>query len=194
MPAIEVKWPEKDLAAIAKQIHRAQDDLGKDIESAVIWAAYYLARSAGAATAKSATTRKTLPAPGGNPDFPKRIFPYYREIWKQPGGPTDTYRWYLREKQSDAKKRIKRSGLAKRSWRWMLPAIKYAGFDNFAVEVNKTGRAFSIEIEMANKLSYIRHALKSGQDGEPLLREALGKAASQMEKAIERRQKAMARR
>ena len=194
MPELQVDWPKEDLQALSKQIHRAQDLLGKDIEKSVTWAAYYVARSASTRTDKSAKTRALLPNPGGQKGFPRRRFPYYREVWRGRKGPSDPLRWFLESADDTRYEKIVRSGLAKKSWLWMLPAIRRnASFSNSAIETHKRGSAFGIEIEISNKLHYIRQALKVGRDGEPLLIEAAGKAASAMEKAIDRRQKAMKR-
>jgi hypothetical protein len=189
MPAPEIQWPQADLNAITRQIRRAQVDLGKDIESAVTWAAFYVARSASTRTEKAKPTRKDIATP--QVSSRKRRFPYYRELWID--GPANVKPWYIMDKSDQTHKKVKRAGLAKKSWLWALPMIRRGKGSNFAVEAEKRGIGFGVEIELANKLPYIRSALKVSQDGQPILNEALGKAASQMEKAISHRIARMAK-
>jgi len=185
MAELEVQWPEADLREIGRVIHRAQDELGKDIRAAVEWAAVKVAGSAAARTEVAPKTRDLKENPGGNPRFPRRLFPYYREVWI--GGPSNVLHWFVRKDTPTDREIITRAGLAKKSWYWMIPAIRYRNFSNFAVEVEKRTERFGFEIELSNKLSYIRHALKVGGDGQPLLNEALGAAAKRMDKDITRR-------
>jgi len=188
MAESKIKWPEADLKRIAKQINRAQIKMGKTLEQAVIWAGCFLAKSASART-KSAPKKRRAYANKGDDKFSKKAFPYYREIWKK--GPENTFKFYLKEKSDNKYEKIKNSGLAKKSFLWMISGIKGSGNSNFASEVNKKNSAFEIKIEMSNKLPYILNALKESE-GQHLLNQALGKAASRMEKTIDKRLKALA--
>ena len=183
MEGFDVKWPEADLRALAKQIERAQLGLGKTLEESLVWAGVLLAKGAAARTATAPKKRKTI-ANLGTKEFPKKFFPFYREVWLK--GPGETFKWYLKERSDTTKEKIARSGLAKKSWLWMIPGIKGSGTNNFASSVEKKIGAFDLEIEMANMLAYITKALKES-DGQVLLNEALTKTASRMEKIIDKR-------
>jgi hypothetical protein len=125
-----------------------------------------------------------------NAEFDKRRYPYYREVWR--GGPDKVRKYYLESRDSDSFKTIKNSGLAKKSWIWMMPGVRGSGMSNFAAEVSKRRTPVSLEIEMANKLSYIHRAL-SDSEGRILLHEALGVAARQLEKNIDKKLERLAR-
>ncbi len=183
MEGFDVKWPEADLKALAKQIERAQLGLGKTLEESLIWAGVLLAKGAGARTSVAPKKRKTLANPGTK-EFPKKFFPFYREIWLN--GPQETFKWYLKERSDTTKEKIARSGLAKKSWLWMIPGIKGSGMSNFASSVEKKVGTFNLEIEMANMLAYITKALKES-DGQVLLNDALAKTANRMEKIIDKK-------
>jgi len=177
---VEVKWPKEDLEAIAKQIERAQLQMGKTLEGGVIWAANLVARSAAARTKASSKKRKALV----NSEEKFKKYPYYREVWSR--ALNKIKKWYLKDRSDTTYEVIKNSGLAKKSWLWMIPGIKGSGMSNFASEVTKRGTAFTFEIEMANRLSYITKALKES-DGQYLLMTALHNGAKIMEKTIDNR-------
>jgi hypothetical protein len=199
MPNVQIQWPAEDLKRIGDAISRAQIGLGKTLAQALEWAGVYLAQSAGKATNVAPKTRKAIANPGERvviyrngvrreTDYASKNYPYYREVWgKNYGGPDSAYRWYLRDRGDPAKQRIVRSGLARKSWLWMLPGIRGAGGANFAYEVNKRGSGGEIEIEMANKLPYITKALKLSDNGAALLSQALHAAGKRMEHEVDRR-------
>ena len=191
---VEIKFPEKDLKAMQDAIARSVGELGKPVEDAIRQAAYYLARSARKRTAVSPKKRRAYTNKDNTGRWNKNRYPYYREVWKKEGnkkGPETAMKWYLSDKTDSTHEVIKRSGLAKKSWGWMLPMIRYGG-SNFASEVNKSKSGLSATIEMANKLPYIKSALKESE-GAILLNEAMGVAARQMEKAIDRQSAKMMR-
>lgn len=179
---LKIEWPEADLKRMATQIERAQIQLGKTLEESLVWAGLLLARGAAARTTASPKKRKTERNDGSDKKFNPKIFPYFRTVWKN--GPEDTYKWHMKDRSDSRFQEIKKSGLAKKSWIWMIPWIKGAGGKGFASEVNKKKAMFDVEIEMANMLGYISKALKVS-DGQVLLNEALGKTASRMEKLID---------
>lgn len=185
---LKIEWPEADLKRMAAQIERAQIQLGKTLEESLVWAGLLLARGAGARTLKAPKKRKTERNDGSDEKFKKKVFPYFRTVWKK--GPEETYKFYLKDRSDSRHLEIKKSGLARQSWLWMVPWIKGAGGKGFASEVTKKKAAFDIEIEMANLLGYITKALKIS-DGQVLLSEALGKTASRMEKLIDNKLRQM---
>jgi len=183
-----IDWPQKDLDHMQRNLTRAQRDLGKSVEDSLQWGARYLATSASAATAKAKNQRRTYTNKGGNKDFPKALFPYYREVWagnQTTKNPEDTFRWYLREKSDDKYRKISFAGVSKKSWKWMKISIKYGG-GNWAQSVDKSKRGREFTIQMNNKLPWAARALKVSND-RVLLDDALGKAARKMENQIDKR-------
>jgi hypothetical protein len=189
MGDLDIKFPERDLAAMSAQILRAQKELGKPVEDAVRMAAYYLAKSAGTRTKAAPKTRRALVNRKKRGRFKAERYPYYRKVWKKgrDGGPKNTFKFYLKDRSDSQYEKIARSGLAKKSWMWMLPMIRGGG-SNFAAQVERRRSGLNIEIEMSNKLPYIEHALRR-KDGDILLMEALGKASRAMAKAIDHKMK-----
>ena len=179
---LKVEWPEADLKRMAAQIERAQLKLGKSLEQSLVWAGLLLARGAAARTATAPKKRKTERNTNDDKKFPAKVFPFFRTVWKD--GPENAIKWYMKSRSDNRFLDIKRAGVAKKSWIWMIPWIKGQGGRTKASEVNKKISAFDVEIEMANMLKYIQHALKVS-DGNLLLNEALGKTASRMEKIID---------
>ena len=191
MPEIDVKWPEQDLRQLQSAINRSIRVGKRDIKSALIQAGVYLARSASAATNKEPKKRRAYVNKNDDKRFPRRVFPFFRNVWRK--GPDDTFRWYVKTKSDPEYLSVKRAGLAKKSWYWMIPSIRRRGGGNWAQEVNHRERGIDYEIEMSNKLSYIRKALKTGDDGNLLLMQALGKATRQLDKDTDRRLKRLTR-
>ena len=185
MPEVDIIWPEEDIKAIDKAIQRSVLQGKRDTQGALIQAGVYLARSASGATNSAPKKRRVYTNREQSGQWNKRRMPYYREVWK--GGPDNTIKWYLKTKGQTDFETIKRAGLAKNSWRWMIPGIRRRGGGNFAQEVMHFGRGLDYEIHMHNKLSYIRKALKRQDDGQSLLMMTLGKAARQLEKDTDRR-------
>jgi len=190
MPELNIKWPEKDLKAIADQIERAQLNLGKTLEGAVIWAGILVAKSAAAKTKKAPRQRKVFKNAGDKRALlggkmrivSPKLFPYYREVWED--GPNKIKYWFMKDRSDPKFKFISRAGLAKKSWLWMITGIKGNGMSNFASEVEKHGTAFTFELVLSNMLKYINDAIEEN-DGAALLNIALGKAAKVMEKSID---------
>jgi hypothetical protein len=183
MAELDVKWPVEDMRKMSDQIRRAQLGLGKTLENSVTWAGILIAKSAAAATKKAPTKRRAYVNKGDN-KFSKSAFPYFREIWRT--GPDDTFRFYLKDSSNAYYQTIYNSGLAKDSWKWMVPGIKGNGTSNFASEVRKKNRSFEVVIEMHNKLPYITHALKR-KDGDLLVNRAMEKAGNRMRHIIDRK-------
>lgn len=184
---INIKFPEKDLLAMQRAIEKSASKLNKPIDDAISQAAYYLARSARSRTKTAPKKRRAYVNKEKRGRWNKNRFPFYREVWRKDGskkGPETAQKWYLKSKTDMAYEAIKRAGLAKKSWGWMMPMVKYGG-SNFASEVNRSKSGLNLSVELANKLPYIKSALKE-REGQILLNEAAGVAARQMEKAIER--------
>ena len=186
MPEIKVDWPEKDLAEMSKQLKRGRDELGRDVQGLITQSGYFLARSAAARTKKSPANRKTYKTLKRNNNM---FSPFYRKIWKggKAKGPDKFFMWGVKSKADPEYRTIPGAGLAKQSWKWMIPGIRNKRAKNFAMEAFTAKSGLSYEVHMLNKLHYIKEALKYGKDGSLLLNEAMGKAASQMRKAMDRR-------
>jgi len=194
MPEINVQWPEKDLQEMAKQITRGRDDLGRDVQGLITQAGYFLARSASARTKTAPKTRRALKT---RKNQEQKVFgPFYRVVWraKKPKGPDAVFLWGVQSKTDNKYRDIPGAGLAKQSWKWMIPGIRNQRVKNFAVEAYTKSSGLTYEVHMMNRLHYIREALKTDKDGSLLLNEAMGKAASQMRKAMDRRSAQIARR
>ena len=191
MPELDIRWPEQDLRSLQSAVNRAIRVGKRDLKSALVQAGVFLARSASAATKSAPRKRRAYANKGEDSRFPRSRFPYYREVWRS--GPEDTFNWYLKTKTEPEFETVKRAGLAKKSWYWMIPGIRGRGGGNFAQDVEHRESALDYEIEMSNKLPYIRHALKTNDDGSLLLLQALGKAARQMERDTDRRMERLAR-
>lgn len=182
---LQVIWPRKALDDAAAALQRAQLDLGIDIDTAVTTLAVYVARSAGTRTKAAPQTRKAYPNDGTGQSAVK--WPYFRRVWTPPNkGPNHYVRHYLKAAGDSSFEKITNSGLAKKSWNWTIPGIKYGQFENFASASNRAGKGADLVITIRNKLPYILFALKK-QDGDYLLAEALAKGASQLQKKITRR-------
>lgn len=181
----DIKWPAADLDAMQRQMRRVVDELGKPVDDAVTMAAAYLARSAAAKTRKAPKKRRTYVNRQKTGKLNRHRFPYYREVWRQ----GKTFKWFIREKSDPKYLDITRAGLAKQSWRWMIPWVKRSG-SNFAAEVHRRRSTFDLEIEMANKLEYILSALKP-HEAEAILGDAMARAARAMERSINNKLKRM---
>jgi len=187
MPEVEIVWPKEALAGIEKQMRRVQGMPRKDAADAITMAAYYLARSASARTKSEPKKRKNLRNKETSGRFNSDRYPYYREIWVD--GPNKVQNWYIEDKLATEYQDVKNAGLAKKSWSWMSKMVRRGG-SNFASSVERRMTAFAAEIELRNKLSYIKKALKDG-DQNSLLREAAIKATASMTKVIDKRMKGL---
>lgn len=185
MAVPEIIWPKEQLEGIQKQIKRAQGPLRKSKVDALTMAGYYLARSAAARTKIAPKKRKDEKNTSKEGRWNSDRYPYYREIWVK--GPSDVTKWYVFDKAATEFKEIKNSGLAKKSWRWMLAWMRKGG-SNFSSSVERRISAFQAEIELSNKLPYIMHALKS-TDQRQILSEAVNKATNAMTKSIDQKLK-----
>ncbi|MDD5596920.1 MAG: hypothetical protein PHV82_03180 [Victivallaceae bacterium] len=186
----EIVWPVDDLKALETQFMRATSELEMPVENAVKWAAFLVAQSCGAKTKKAPEKRRAYVNRETTGKMNKKAFPYYREVWID--GPKNIRKWYLKEKTDPAYEKISKSGLAKNSWKWMKPWARRKGGSNFAAEVNHRRSGLNIEIEMANKLSYILEAIKES-DTNFILGDAMAKAARRMEKLIDQKMAKMAK-
>jgi len=185
MPQVDIVWPKDGLDRWAREIERAQSGLGWTLERALKTGAAYVATSAATRTKSAPKKRRNYK----NQEDKAGKWPFYRRVWVNPNkGPNNYFRQYVRTATQIDWLYIRHAGLAKKSWRWMLPAIRMNDHENYAMGVKKQLKGSDISIEMYNKLPYIFHALKR-QAGEYLLGEALNKGAGQLEKEIDRKLK-----
>lgn len=180
---------------LAQLIERIQRDLGKSVEDAVRLAAYYLAQSLGASTKSAPKMRKLRKNHGSRKGFDAETYPTYIRIYQKDG---KIFPYYLKAgtEETDRRRPIRRAGLAKSSWKWMLgklgrperaPQAEVAG----AVSVTKIGNTFNPGWMLENKLSYIQSAIR--HSGRRPIETAFSRAVTAGNRAIDRRRKTAAK-
>ena len=152
---------------------------GRSASQAVIWASIRFSM-AGRARSKVGKKWRTIEQ---NPDANSKRFKY-RVTFKSQDGP-DTYR-YTNQKRPQFRE-IKRRGLAKDSWRWLLAALGKSrgtltsrGRSKWAADVKDRSKSSNPEVELVNRLGYITLAFPGIQG------DALTSATNAMKHSLER--------
>lgn len=177
---------------LAKLIERIQSDLRLALPDAVRMAAYYLARSLSASTKASPKKRRLKKRKtGGIAQFPRKQYPHYVDVYDVQGNLRQYYILAGEEKTSKALI-IKRSGLAKASWKWMLAALGRAEKAEHApikgaTSVTKIPDLVNPGWILTNKLGYIESAMKNS--GPQAISTAFARAASAGNQALDKKLK-----
>lgn len=188
MPDISITFdpPPSSLSAL---IDRLQTDMRKSLPDAVRLAAWYLAKSLSASTKASPKKRKLQKNQGRDRKHSPEYFPNYVTVYRQNGR---QYRHFILagEEETAPIRDIKRSGLAKDSWRWMIGKLgKPARSKNApiagAFAVTKIGDESNPAWVLENKLRYIESAVRTS--GKRAIQDAFARAARNGNKAIGRR-------
>lgn len=173
----------REAAELDRLIQMRAGWLKEDIRESVLWAIWFIARSAAASTVQSPSRRKVVPNPlrGAVSATGKKIWSAFAAIRThaaaKPGGKfvTDrsgtTYIPIDADSIGEARKskaaKIKRKGLAKMAWGWMVANARRSGMS--ALGLSKWTRVVEVEhgnddsnpsVTMHNRLTYASLALK----------------------------------
>lgn len=152
-----------DIARLAALGERYQRMTGKTAFEALKWMGWRLAGALAASTPKAPKKRKLERNPGDDPEFPVGGFPNYVEYFA--GGKPKRHFVKAGDKTSDPWLTIKRAGLAKRSWRWMVGKLGRGGGDVVGVSsaiatVTEFKEFFNPGVVLENKLRYMDTILR----------------------------------
>lgn len=195
-----------EIDRVSETIQKWAGKMRVDMQEATLQAASFIAYSAGGATVKSKKWRKVIKNPlrGQVTNKGKRWWSKFVAIREYAGGVTASgvtaqsiaYIPIDQESKRIANKStaafIRRSGLAKSSWMWMVGAMRRNASSDLGLR-QKAGTLVSVRqgndpqnptVTMNNKLKYVAFALKSDSiDG------IMSKGMRNMERLLEKRAK-----
>ena len=118
---IQIVADPKAQQKLTRLLERLQSELGHGAEETVRWAAYYVAKSMGASMRVAPKQRRIFKNDGTDPRHPKGAFVGY--VWKWDRAGNRRRVWILAGEDQERVRTIRRRGLARASWLWMVPDL-----------------------------------------------------------------------
>ena len=204
--SINIEVPQAELNEVSRIIQLRAGHLRESMRESTLWAAWFIARAAGASTVNSPKLRpvKKNPLRGQRTENGKiwwSAFVAVRKFSKKTiaagGSEVETYiplgTLGKADAQNSRARKISKRGLAKRAWAWAVGEMRgttpspgkrswrgYGGDE--LMEMHQTGGAHNPTVTMHNKLSYAAFAMKSEK-----VPSIISRGMNAMRKDLERR-------
>jgi hypothetical protein len=168
---LTIQVSQEDADAVARLFDSLKDDFGKSAQQAIVTTGYYVARAFSAKTRQSPKRRRLHKTTVGTPGLselatragisPKQAVGWFGRYVERYSRGELVNRFIARDEDPEKSIVIKRSGLAKKSWLWMLPGIRSGSVEGQQVSVRRVGDAYNPGIVLHDKLPYATQALRS---------------------------------